>query len=104
MTQKLGRFLTTETAKQVRTGAAIRSFVDGLGGAATIMALPLSRFRTRYAGRGIEGDWAAVGSCIRRAAHKLSPNETAAAYPPDALRVAGKESWERIERALRLRA
>lgn len=59
----------------------LHSFADGLGAAATVMDEPVARLPRVYLGRGIAGDWAAVGRHIFRAARKLKQS---GALPPAA--------------------
>lgn len=44
----------------------VRGLVDGLGSAATL-GEPMRLSRARYKGRGLRGDWIAVGGSMRRA-------------------------------------
>lgn len=64
---RTGRFLTAKEAEgQHPTKCFARGFVDGLGSAATITERTATNYR-RYEGRGLKGDWSAVGRTIRRA-------------------------------------
>jgi hypothetical protein len=66
---KTGRFLTSgheASGRKTAVSSLAKGFVDGLGGATLVMDSPRMTYRT-YKGRGLKGDWIAVGDCIRRA-------------------------------------
>jgi hypothetical protein len=60
-----GKFLCAEPTK-TKAQHFYKGFVDGLGGATTLSGPKRIACRT-YKGRGLKGDWIAVGNSIRRA-------------------------------------
>jgi hypothetical protein len=76
MTKKIGRFLSRDPygpgspmrATARSTKGILKKLVDGWGGAADVIGPAERPSRRIYTGRGIEGDWAAVGHTLRRAA------------------------------------
>lgn len=65
---KTGRFLTSgrETSAPTRAASSLaKGFIDGVGSASIVTDSPKMACRT-YKGRGLKGDWIAVGDSIRR--------------------------------------
>lgn len=60
------------TSRETRTRAAsfMRGFIDGVGGVAALSESVKATAPRKYEGRGIKGDWIAVGESIRRATGK----------------------------------
>jgi hypothetical protein len=66
---KTGYFLTSgrEKSCQVRSASALaKGFITGVGSAALVVDATKMTPRT-YKGRGLKGDWVAVGDSLRRA-------------------------------------
>jgi hypothetical protein len=63
---KSGKFLTHTCLGRSAVSSFCRGFVDGVGGVAATADSTKMSYRT-YKGRGLRGDWVAVGNSIRRA-------------------------------------
>jgi hypothetical protein len=64
-----GRFLASgrETSGRIRCRSAlVKGFVDGVGAGTFVVEATKQSPRT-YKGRGLKGDWVAVGESLRRA-------------------------------------
>jgi hypothetical protein len=66
---KTGYFLTSRGERSGRASAAsalAKGFITGVG-SATLVAEATKMTHRPYKGRGLKGDWAAVGDSLRRA-------------------------------------
>ena len=63
---KSGVFLASKKPG-TRAGSFMRGFVDGVGSVAVLSESSKASTPRKYQGRGIKGDWIAVGESFRRA-------------------------------------